>query len=310
MSLLHDFVRARASSPCPVCGRLKFCLLDRRNAADPAKVICTKIESKVKWGEAGWLHVLRSDGGDRGHVRLHRQAIISVRVGSSLFTTLAEQFQADLDRTALVRFADSLGLDDQSLASLGVGWACANVLARHATPCRDAGCWSFPMSDAEGRVVGIRLRSVAGFKYAITGSQQGLFVPRDISVHDRILVAEGPTDTAALIGLGFAVIGRPSCTCGTKQLVAIVNRLRPPGVVIVSDNDEPGVRGAEALARVLSVYVREVRVIRPPEGIKDARLWKTSAPSAKAAAAEVNASIEAAAPTFPTIAVRHGGRRL
>jgi hypothetical protein len=44
-------------------------------------------------------------------------------------------------------------------------------------------------------------------------------------------------------------------------------------VVIMADGDEPGQRGAENLASVLVAYAPAVRVIRPPEGIKDARAW-------------------------------------
>jgi hypothetical protein len=51
-------------------------------------------------------------------------------------------------------------------------------------------------------------------------------------------------------------------------------RLRKRGkVVVVSDDDEPGRRGADNLACVLSVYSTDVRVIAPPAGIKDARDW-------------------------------------
>src|SRR5262249_45460075 len=70
-----------------------------------------------------------------------------------------------------------------------------------------------------------------------------------------------------------AVVGRPSCSGGTKLLTALVAVWRPDQVVIVADGDEPGRRGADRLASVLVAFVPAVRVITPPEGVKDARAW-------------------------------------
>jgi hypothetical protein len=54
-------------------------------------------------------------------------------------------------------------------------------------------------------------------------------------------------------------------------LVALVRRRLPPEVVVVADDDEAGRRGADNLASVLVAYAPAVRVIAPPEGVKDAR---------------------------------------
>jgi DNA primase len=90
----------------------------------------------------------------------------------------------------------------------------------------------------------------------------------------RLLICEGPTDTAALIDMGVSdVVGRPSCTGGIKLLVELVKRRQPPDVVIVDDADQPGRRGADDLASALAGYVPSVRVVMPPTGIKDARDW-------------------------------------
>lgn len=48
---------------------------------------------------------------------------------------------------------------------------------------------------------------------------------------------------------------------------------KPTRVVIVRDNDEPGVQGADALARVLVLYSRDVRVVAPPKLVNDLREW-------------------------------------
>jgi len=107
---------------------------------------------------------------------------------------------------------------------------------------------------------------------------------------DLLLIAEGPTDTAAILDLGFSAVGRPSCTGGVNLLVELVRTLKPSGVVIVADGDAPGQRGAETLATVLVAYSASVRIIAPPSGVKDAREWKRSG----ATSADVQQTIDAA----------------
>ena len=47
-------------------------------------------------------------------------------------------------------------------------------------------------------------------------------------------------------------------------------------VVIVADNDPPGRKGAEALASELVLYCPTVRLVYPPESVKDLRQWKAA----------------------------------
>src|SRR5439155_4372061 len=110
-----------------------------------------------------------------------------------------------------------------------------------------------------------RLRRPDGAKFAVRGSKDGLFLPATDSNDESgaLLICEGPTDTAALLDMGYSnVIGRPSCTGGIKLLVAIV-RQRFRDVVVISDGDTPGRIGAHNLASVLAVYAPTVRVIAP-----------------------------------------------
>ena len=132
--------------------------------------------------------------------------------------------------------------------------------------------WSFPMRNAAGEVVGIRLRLPNGNKLSVRGGHEGLFVPKHLRCGERLVIAEGPTDTAALLDLGLSTVGRPSCTGGVRLLVEFVQRMKPPDMVIVADADQPGQRGAASLAGTLLRYCR-VRIITPPEPFKDARAW-------------------------------------
>jgi hypothetical protein len=129
-----------------------------------------------------------------------------------------------------------------------------------------------------------------GNKLAVRGGKEGLFLPEGIDSHGLLLIAEGPTDAAGLLDLGFSAVGRPSCSGGVKLLVELVRTLKPSGVAIVADADAPGQRGAKTLAAVLAAYSQSVRIVMPPSGIKDAREWKRRG----ATAADVQAAIDAA----------------
>lgn len=69
-----------------------------------------------------------------------------------------------------------------------------------------------------------------------------------------LYIAEGPTDCAALIDIGFEdSIGRPSCSGGIPLILELSRQGRFQRAVIVSDNDEPGVAGAKLLMENLSI---------------------------------------------------------
>jgi len=47
--------------PCPICGHPGGCMYANVGNC-PTAVICVRMESPRRAGEAGWLHVLRDDG--------------------------------------------------------------------------------------------------------------------------------------------------------------------------------------------------------------------------------------------------------
>jgi len=209
------------------------------------------------------------------------------------FDRLATEAQAATKPEALERLTDNLGLSADSLRRLGACWL----------PERRA--WGFPMRGADGRIVGVRLRLPQGKKLSIRGGKEGLFYPVGTPPGGRLLVAEGPTDTAALLDLGFDAVGRPSCSGGTRHVVELAKRLRPTEVVVVADDDRPGRLGAERLASTVAAYVPTVRTIRPPNGLKDARAWK----AAGATHGDVEAAIDAAEPRRLQVRTQRKGRR-
>ena len=295
MSWRGDWRRVSKGERCPICERPDWCLVAGPEGALTA-AICARIESPKRAGQAGWLHVLRDDGptwapwraGLRRAVKMaeptpERPAVADV-------AATAARWSAE-HPDGLERFARSLGLSADSLRRLGVGYL----------PKRRA--WGFPMRDAAGAVVGIRLRLAGGRKLSVKGGKEGLFVPVDLAEGGRLLITEGPTDCAALLDLGFAAVGRPSCSGGVPHLLDLARRLRPEEIIIMADGDGPGQRGAADLARRLVAFA-VVRVITPPDTIKDARAWLQCGGTH----ADVQERIDATEPTRLKIATRKKGK--
>lgn len=219
--LLDDFRRVTKACPCPICEHHDWCLVSRDDP--PSRVICSRTDSKQRWGDAGWLHVLRDDGRPRPRTR---SIVIPIRAAASDFGGLAAEYRDRARPDAVARIAAHLGVSPISLERLGIGW--------------DGRNWTFPMSEAGGTVLGIRLRTQSGRKFAVKGGKQGLFIPTDLTGVGPLLVTEGPTDTAAALDLGFDAIGRPSCRGGTRLITELVMRRKTDRVVIVADADVAG----------------------------------------------------------------------
>ena len=258
MTTNSQWRRVNRANPCPICKRPDWCAV----SVDGGAALCQRVESPKRCGEGGWLHRLK-DG-----PRQERRCVRVVRLspdGSVRedMARLARNFREAVDPGRLYQLAVSLGLSVTSLCQFGVGWSA------------DHRAWSFPMTDPDGNVLGVRLRRPNGFKFAVKGGREGLFLPaRAGDVISPLYICEGPTDAAALLDMGFRdVAGRPSCTGGIKLLVELVRRRRPREVVIVADGDEPGRLGADNLATVLVAYGPAVRVIAPPRAVKDVRDW-------------------------------------
>lgn len=173
-------------------------------------------------------------------------------------TKLMREWLAATPATALEEFAASLGVSTSSLVAVGAAWA-----APHSA-------WAFPMCDGYGNVVGIRLRNERG-KFAVRGSRQGIFTSaecgaRSVERREILFVCEGPTDTAAAVELGLFAVGRPNCCCGGAEIKVFARRHDCRRVVIISDNDKPGLDGARKVGGELklpfAVYVPPAKDVR------------------------------------------------
>jgi hypothetical protein len=136
--------------------------------------------------------------------------------------------------------ANALGVSEASLSQLSSAWA------------PEHNAWAFPMRDGEGKTIGIRLRNMQGEKWAVKGSHQGIFLP-EVQAQTTAYICEGPTDTAAALTLGFFAIGRPSCICGGEQIKVACKRLGVRQIVMVADNDAPGINGAQKVAKEIGL---------------------------------------------------------
>lgn len=261
--ILDDFRRVSARSRCPVCDRPDWCLVSREGGDEPVSAVCARTESAISFGSAGWLHRLR-EGGARS--RTFRTETLSPVVDHR---RTADRFAVN---APLDPIAAELGLPVEALRRLRVGWDPSER------------CSTWPLTDASGRCVGIVRRFPQGRKKLRQGDRAGLYLPADLPddlSRERLLVVEGGSDTAAGLAIGRIAVGRYSSLTSTKDLQRLAAKRHALAVSIVADNDSPGIEGAERLGRALAGLVREVRIIRPPDGIKDLRDWLRAGASAE-----------------------------
>jgi hypothetical protein len=256
-----QWTRVNFNQRCPICDSATWCLV----SPDGTAVICPRTpEGAVKClPDSGYLHFLKPRN---GRLTTSLTVTIPATIDRADLAELAAVFRDAVRPDRLLQLAGRLGVSAESLRRLGIGWS------------EEEGAWSFPMTDAQGRMRGIRLRSSSGQKFAVKGGHEGLFIPENQKPSRQLLITEGPTDLAAILDLGFTAIGRPNCTGGKALILELIQAERPAEVAIMSDRDEHGrgLAGALDLAGCLALYVPRLRVLLPPEGIKDVRDWVRS----------------------------------
>ena len=174
------------------------------------------------------------------------------------------------------KLALKLGVLPGDLDHLQVGW-----LERPGK----TGIYTFPEFNAAGEIIGISTRTIGGKKKMLAGSERGLTIPEVCDlIRGPILIVEGATDTAALLSMGLAGIGRPSAKGGVAHLAALLAKTPPDvGILVVGEMDAkpdgswPGRDGAQRVAEQLATRLgRTVQWGLVPEGMKDTRSWLQS----------------------------------
>ena len=225
------FTRVTKQQPCPVCKKPDWCRVFADGWAE-----CMRVQSDRPAKSGGWMHWQ-----DGQRPRAYSPSLPSrcsptptINATKMMREWLAATTQVELDV-----FAASLGVSSASLTAVGAAWA-----AGHRA-------WAFPMCDGYGNVVGIRLRNERS-KFAVRGSRQGIFLA-NVPAQKTLFVCEGPTDTAAAIELGLFAVGRPNCCCGGPEIKFFARRHHCSRVVIISDNDKPGLDGARKVGGELKL---------------------------------------------------------
>lgn len=240
----REFVTVTRGHPCPICGKPDWCGV----SSDGELAVCMRVDNGRSARNGGWTHVLADKREKWTPPPKPRQ-----QDPTTDFSKLMDDWTSATRLEQVHELAAGLGVDAESLVYLGAAWA-----DQHKA-------WAFPMRSPDMRVIGVRLRSEEGRKWAVRGSKAGLF----ISIVDKstgpLVVCEGPTDTAAATTLGFHAVGRPSCLGNESDVAeyAKINKIRD--VVICADRDTPGQRGAAKLAGALG----------------DFRIWIVTLPFAK-----------------------------
>jgi hypothetical protein len=244
---MMSFTRVNKSRPCPICKKSDWC----RVFAD-GWVECMRVQSDKPAKSGGWMW--RSQGASTPHPSPlpNRGGEGGSKPPTINATKMMREWLAATSPAELSEFATSLGVSPASLTAVGAAWAESHT------------AWAFPMCDGYGNVVGIRLRNDRG-KFAVRGSRQGIFLA-NVPAQKTLFVCEGPTDTAAAVELGLFAVGRPNCCCGGLEIRVYARRHECSRVVVISDNDKPGLDGARKVGGELklpfAVYVPPAKDIR------------------------------------------------
>ena len=249
---------------CPVCGHnngygwTDGCLINE----DATAAICCRTVSTKKAGGAGWLHILKPD------MELQAKASKPVRPRPPVdvnFRHLAATWQRELaDRQdQQLLWEHRLQVSPYVLYKYGCGVDPSD------------GSLTIPISEWDGRIVGIQKRKPNGFKKNERGSKMGLIRPMYFNpTPPSLLICEGFSDTAFAHHLtNIPALGKLNCATGNKELVKLLSASTGTNirVFIIADNDEVGIRGATDTALAICPYVETIKVLIPPA--KDLREW-------------------------------------
>jgi len=248
---MTKWIHVSRKEKCPICGKPDWCCIGEK------WICCMRVASARPCRNGGWFHTINGDVKKTEPVQQWEPA------ETPNFGNLMQFWQLDTLPLAVTHFAEELGVDHTSLYNLGCAWSKSNL------------AWAFPMTDGRDNTIGIRLRNHEGRKWAVKGSKQGLFVSSR-KPEKTAFICEGPTDTAAALTLGLWAVGRPSCCCGNDQLKTLFRNRGVRRAVILSDNDAPGINGAERLAgeiglpcAVITLPAKDVREFIRNGGTRD-----------------------------------------
>lgn len=252
MSLIWEHVTRQ--NPCPICQKTDWCCFGDR------AMKCMRVESSHPCASGGWYHFYDN--------KVKPDFIPKAKSAPAQIDAagLMKRIYKDTSISIIKEQAQLLGVTPDSLELIGAGWY------------KEKNALAFPMRDGAGDIVGIRLRNRLGFKWAVSGSRNGLFIPQELDSALVTFLPEGPTDVCAFLSIGIQAIGRPSVMSGNQWLAEYLRVVGICRVVIVADNDKikqlgnkegrPGIEGAIRLKKDLKMVSVDWM---PPSPIKDVR---------------------------------------
>jgi hypothetical protein len=207
-----------------------------------------RVASDRTMHNGGWFHRRGSSTSERRED--FPKTTVQLRTHAPDFAALIARWRRE-KAGELESYAATLGVGRQDLDDLHVCWA------------PEYQAFAFPMCNADGEVVGIRLRNDV-HKWSVKGGHQGLFIPFAAVKRfpiTTVLIVEGPTDCAAGLALGFFTIGRPNNLVGGEMVREVLAGLPAKEIIVCYDNDwhidslgkriRPGALGAERLIKEL-----------------------------------------------------------
>lgn len=252
MSRIWPYVSKK--NPCGVCGKFDWCQHGDRGWK------CQRVQSSRPFEKGGWFHPFGDSKPQPPKPRLKMPEPSKLDASKLLAEWSSQTSDSDFEDLAA-----SLGVSMESVVSLGA----VKAFWRHGLwslqkfPNRG---WAFPMRDGDGNIIGIRVRSENGLKWAVAGSKNGIFAPdQHGNFPSCVYLCEGPTSTAAALTMGLYAIGRPACQIGGPEIKSTLKGLNIHRAVIVADNDDksptdlhpnglrPGYDGAVKLAKEIGV---------------------------------------------------------
>lgn len=275
----HVWLRVTSKERCPICKRGDYCC----RSANGEVVLCMRVESqrRSKNRMGGWIHLL-TEPLPKVEAQQRKERLPTVD-----WTKEAQAMYAAGERER-ERLSSSLGVQLSALEQLLVG--------RGWDDYRQTWFSSWPEWSASGKVLGIVRRYPDGAKRIMRGGHHGIYFGHlSTELPGPVFLPEGGTDTAALIGIGVNVVGRPSNTGGVEELAKKLKAVRKP-IVVLGERDQretecgcgkcmqcwPGFAGANQTASELGKRLKRRIAVKFLPDAKDARAWagqhKTATP--------------------------------
>ena len=259
---------ATPQHPCPICGKPDWCSFGAR------AMLCRRVESVHSCTSGGWYHFYDDAKPDfLPHLQHHKAP---PQIDASV---IMEHWRRVEDRAEFDRAVAALGVSYLSMRQLRACWADTKKAL------------AFPMSDAQCDI-GIRLRNASGFKWAMPGSHNGVFMPCGFDPVRLLFIPEGPTNTAAFLTMGLYAVGRPNATGGNQYINDAIKLMGCHKAVIVADNDKDttcaGYQGALKLKKELRV---KSCIWIPPSPFKDVRDFMLAGGNAEVIMSDIRGKI-------------------